>query len=188
MTKRGKFAYNESAENEFAERGGSPRFMEKIQVRTSIARFLSPVSVITSVLLLATGDYLPPFQSRSLFVEYLFESISAFGILEKAGATEVVIPEREMAAKIARSLISPNVLEYIPLTREYPICEVAPPASFVGKSIAEIQLRKRYNIGLLASRDVLTDQISMIPGGDCLVKDSDILVVIGKEKDIQDLK
>ena len=109
-------------------------------------------------------------------------------ILEKVGATEVVIPEREMAAKIARSLISPNVMEYIPLTREYTICEIAPPASFVGKSIAEIQLRKRYNIGLLASRDVLTDQISMIPGGDFVVKDSDILVVIGKEKDIQDLK
>jgi trk system potassium uptake protein TrkA len=109
-------------------------------------------------------------------------------ILEKVGATEVVIPEREMAGKIARSLISPNVMEYIPLTREYTICEIAPPASFVGKSIAEIQLRKKYNIGLLASRDVLTDQISMIPGGDFVVKDSDILVVIGKEKDIQDLK
>ena len=109
-------------------------------------------------------------------------------ILEKVGATEVVIPEREMAAKIARSLISPNVMDYIPLTREYTICEIAPPASFVGRSIAEIQLRKRYNIGLLASRDVLTDQISMIPGGDFVVRDSDILVVIGKEKDIQNLK
>jgi len=106
-------------------------------------------------------------------------------ILEKVGATEVVIPEREMAAKIARSLISPNVMDYIPLTREYTICEIAPPASFVGKSIAEIQLRKKYNIGLLASRDVLTDQISMIPGGDFVVKDSDILVVIGKEQDIR---
>ena len=86
--------------------------MEKIQVRTSIARFLS--SVITSVLLLATGDYLPPFQSRSLFFEYLFESISAFGILEKVGATEVVIPGREMAAKFARSLISPNAWSIFP--------------------------------------------------------------------------
>ncbi|RPJ36442.1 MAG: TrkA family potassium uptake protein [Deltaproteobacteria bacterium] len=91
-------------------------------------------------------------------------------ILEKVGATEVVIPEREMAAKIARSLISPNVMEYIPLTREYTICEIAPPASFIGKSIAEIQLRKRYNIGLLASRDVLTNQISVIPGGDFVVR------------------
>lgn len=109
-------------------------------------------------------------------------------ILEKVGATEVLIPEGEMAARVARSLISPNVMEYIPLTKEYTICEIAPPASFIGKSIADIQLRKQYNIGLLASRDVLTDQITMIPGGDFVVKDSDILVVIGREKDIQDLR
>jgi len=106
-------------------------------------------------------------------------------ILEKVGATEVVIPEREMAAKVARSLISPNVMDYIPLTQEYTVCEIAPPKSFIGRSIADIQLRKKFNIGLLASRDVLTDEITMIPGGEFVVKDSDILVVIGKEQDIQ---
>jgi trk system potassium uptake protein TrkA len=108
-------------------------------------------------------------------------------ILEKVGATEVVIPEREMAAKVARSLISPNVMDYIPLTSEYTICEIAPPRSFIGRTIGEIQLRTRFNIGLLASRDVLTDEITMIPGGEFVVKDSDILVVIGKEKDIQSM-
>jgi len=106
-------------------------------------------------------------------------------ILEKVGATEVVIPEREMAAKVARSLISPNVMDYIPLTHEYTVCEIAPPKSFIGRSIADIQLRKKFNIGLLASRDVLTDEITMIPGGEFVVKDSDILVVIGKEQDIR---
>jgi trk system potassium uptake protein TrkA len=106
-------------------------------------------------------------------------------ILEKVGATEVVIPEREMAGKVARSLISPNVMDFIPLTREYTVCEIAPPKSFIGRSIGDIQLRKKFNIGLLASRDVLTDEITMIPGGDFVVKDSDILVVIGKEQDIQ---
>jgi len=109
-------------------------------------------------------------------------------ILEKVGATEVLIPEGEMAARVARSLISPNIMEYIPLTQEYTISEIAPPKSFVGRSIGEINLRKRYNIGLLAARDVLTDQITMIPGGDFVVKDSDLLVVIGREKDIQNLK
>ena len=54
-------------------------------------------------------------------------------VLEKVGATEVIIPEREMADKVARSLISPNVLDYIPLSDEYTICEIAPPPSFMGK-------------------------------------------------------
>jgi trk system potassium uptake protein len=106
-------------------------------------------------------------------------------ILEKVGATEVVTPEREMAAKVARSLICPKVMDYIRLTNEYTICEIAPPASSIGRSSAEIQLRKKHNIGLLASRDVLTDEITLIPGGEFVVKDSDVLVVIGKEKDIQ---
>ena len=109
-------------------------------------------------------------------------------ILEKVGATEVIIPEKEMAGKVAKSLISPNVLDYIPLSQDYTISEIAPPSSFLGKTIGELQLRKKHHIGVIASRDVLTDQIQMIPSADFVIKDSDILVVIGKEKDIQNLK
>ena len=109
-------------------------------------------------------------------------------ILEKVGATEVIIPEKEMASKVAKSLISPNVLDYIPLSQDYTISEIAPPSSFLGKTIGELQLRKKHHIGVIASRDVLTDQIQMIPSADFVIKDSEILVVIGKEKDIQNLK
>ncbi len=109
-------------------------------------------------------------------------------ILEKVGATEVIIPEKEMADKVAKSLISPNVLDYIPLSQDYTICEIAPPTSFLGKSIGELQLRKKHHIGVIASKDVLTDQIQMIPSADFVIKDSDVLVVIGKEQDIQKLK
>ncbi len=108
-------------------------------------------------------------------------------ILEKVGATEVIIPEKEMASKVAKSLISPNVLDYLPLTRDYTICEIAPPPSFVGKTIGDIQLRKKHHIGVIAIRDVLTDQVQMIPSADFMIKDSDILVVIGKEEDIRKL-
>jgi trk system potassium uptake protein TrkA len=41
---------------------------------------------------------------------------------------------------------------------------------------------------VIASRDVLTDQVQMIPSADFVIKDSDILVVIGKEKDIQKIQ
>jgi trk system potassium uptake protein TrkA len=109
-------------------------------------------------------------------------------ILEKVGATEVIIPEKEMAKKVAKSLISPNVIDFLPLSQEYTISEIAPPPSFLGKTIGEIDLRKKHHIGLIASRDVLTDQVQMIPSADFLIKDSDILVVIGKEQDINRLK
>jgi trk system potassium uptake protein TrkA len=109
-------------------------------------------------------------------------------VLEKVGATEVIIPEREIADKVAKSLISPNVLDYIPLSDEYTICEIVPPSSFMGKSIAELHLRSKYHIEVIAVRETLPERLTMVPRADFVIKDSDILVVIGKEGDIQKIK
>ncbi len=109
-------------------------------------------------------------------------------VLEKVGATEVIIPEREMADKVAKSLISPNVLDYIPLSDEYTICEIVPPPSFMGKSIAELHLRSKYHIEVIAVREMLPERLTMVPRADFTIKDSDVLVVIGKEKDVQKIK
>ena len=109
-------------------------------------------------------------------------------VLEKVGATEVIIPEREMADKVAKSIISPNILDYIPLSEDYTICELATPSSFMGKTIAELDLRSRYHIEVIAIREILPDRLQMVPRADFVVKDSDVLVVIGREKDIQKIK
>jgi trk system potassium uptake protein TrkA len=109
-------------------------------------------------------------------------------VLEKVGATEVIIPEKEMADKVARSLISPNVLDYLPLSEDYTICEMAPPTSFMGKTIGELHLRSKYHIEVIAVREMLPGRITMVPRADFLIKDSDVLVVIGREGDIQKIK
>jgi trk system potassium uptake protein TrkA len=109
-------------------------------------------------------------------------------ILEKVGATEVMIPEKEIAHKVAKSLISPNVIDYLPLSDDYMIFEMAPPNSFLGKSIAQLQLRSRYHIEVIAIRDIVSDKIQMVPKADFVIKDGEILVVIGKEEDIRQIK
>jgi trk system potassium uptake protein TrkA len=109
-------------------------------------------------------------------------------ILEKVGATEVIIPEKEMADKIAKSLVSPNVLDYIPLADDYMICEIAPPSGFIGKTLAEIQLRSKYHVDVIAVRDMLTDKIHMVPAANFVVKDSEVLIVVGKEVDVDKIK
>lgn len=109
-------------------------------------------------------------------------------VLEKVGATEVIIPEREMADKVAKSLISPNVLDYIPLSDDYTICELVPPPGFLGKTIGELHLRSKYHIEVIAVREMLPDRIRMVPRADFVIKDSDVLVVIGREEDIQKIK
>jgi len=109
-------------------------------------------------------------------------------VLEKVGATEVVIPERAMADKVAKSLISPNVLDYIPLSEDYTISELVPPASFFGKTIGELHLRSKHHIEVIAIREMMPERLTMVPRAEFVIKDSDVLVVIGKEKDIQKIK
>jgi trk system potassium uptake protein TrkA len=109
-------------------------------------------------------------------------------ILLKVGASEAIIPEREIANKVARSIISPNVLEYLPISEDYTIVELAPPSSFIGKSLAELDLRKRYQLQVIAIRDVLLEKLQMVPRASSIIKDSDVLVIIGREEDIGKVK
>ena len=109
-------------------------------------------------------------------------------ILLKVGASEAIIPEREMANKVARSIISPNVLEYLPISEDYTIVELAPPTDFIGKSLADLDLRKKYNLQVIAIRDVLTNKMQLVPRASAIIKDSDVLVIIGKEDDIGKIK
>jgi trk system potassium uptake protein TrkA len=109
-------------------------------------------------------------------------------ILLKVGASEAIIPEREIANKLARSIISPNVLEYLPISEDYTIVELAPPSSFIGKTLAELDLRKRYQLQVIAIRDVLVEKLQMVPRAGSIIKDSDVLVIIGREEDIQKIK
>jgi trk system potassium uptake protein len=68
------------------------------------------------------------------------------------------------------------------------IFEMAPPNSFPGKTLAELQLRNRYNIEVIAIRDVISDDVHMVPQAGFVVKDVEVLVVVGKEGDILKIK
>jgi trk system potassium uptake protein TrkA len=109
-------------------------------------------------------------------------------ILLKVGASEAIIPEREMANKVARSIITPNVLEYLPISEDYTIVELAPPTDFIGKSLADLDLRKKYALQVIAIRDVLTNKMQLVPRASAIIKDSDVLVIIGREDDIRKIK
>ncbi len=108
--------------------------------------------------------------------------------LERIGATEVIFPERDLARKLAKSFSCPNVIDYLPLTDEYNISEIAPPKEFIGKTLAELKLRSKYEINILAVRGLVPEKITMNPGGAFTIKDSDILLALGKPDDIEKMK
>ena len=109
-------------------------------------------------------------------------------ILKKVGADEAVIPEEEMAVKVAHGLAQPNVLDYLPLGGAYSIAEIRTPARFQNKSIAELKLRQQYRIEVIAIKDSLNDEFNFIPEASYELKDNDILIVLGRQDDIEKLK
>jgi trk system potassium uptake protein TrkA len=109
-------------------------------------------------------------------------------ILSKVGATDIIFPEKDMAIKVARSLSTPDVLDYIPMSGDFLIAEIAPLEAFVGKSLAELQLRSRYGITVIGIKELVPENFILVPPASFVIKHSDILIVIGKRVDIQKIK
>jgi trk system potassium uptake protein TrkA len=103
-------------------------------------------------------------------------------ILDAVGATEVIFPEKDMAVRAALKLNNPNVLEYLPLVSGIGIQEIAPPDKFIGKSLKELDLRNRYGIQVIAIREIIQEKTTYVPRADFVIKDSDILIIMGDEK------
>jgi trk system potassium uptake protein TrkA len=106
-------------------------------------------------------------------------------ILESVGATEVIYPEKDMAIKTALKLSCPNVLEYLPLISGFGIQEIAPPEKFIGKSLRELDLRNKYGIQIIAIKELIPEKTTFVPKADFVLKDSDILVIMGEEKQLE---
>ena len=106
-------------------------------------------------------------------------------ILERVGASEVIFPEKDMAKKVAHNLSQPNVLEYIPLAEGYSLSEMVPPQSFLGKTLVELDLRRKHQVTVIAIKDILTDKFITVPPPNYLLKDSDVMILIGKTDDLE---
>jgi trk system potassium uptake protein TrkA len=109
-------------------------------------------------------------------------------ILKQLGATEVIRPGMDMAGRLALRLTSPNILEFLPLAEGYTIAQVEPPKPFVGKSLMELELRKRYQVNVIAVKEQFPERFVMVPGAGFIVKETDILVTLGKEKDLAKIR
>ena len=98
-------------------------------------------------------------------------------VLEKLGVDRVVIPEQEHAQRLARSLVSNNVLDYIELSEEYGILEVPAPASWVGKYIKELNVRAKMGVNIIAVEN--NKKTNVAPGANYMIQEGDVLAVLG---------
>ncbi|SCH06482.1 Ktr system potassium uptake protein A [uncultured Clostridium sp.] len=103
-------------------------------------------------------------------------------VLEKIGA-EVVYPERDMATRLGKRLISGNFLDFIFLDNDIEIQQVPVSDSLVGKTIREINIRKKYSLNIIAIEHQQDTIIEFAPDYEFLKED--IIVVIGKLQNIR---
>lgn len=108
-------------------------------------------------------------------------------VLQRVGADKIVFPERDMGARVAYNLVSTNILDYIELSPDYSLVEIAVPRQWEGQSMKELNLRVRYGINVMAIRHVNGD-ISVAPQGIDRLVDKDVLIAIGANSSIKKLE
>jgi len=80
------------------------------------------------------------------------------------------------------------VLDFIPLAEEFDLVEVGPPKEFIGKSLKELNLRAKHNVHIIAIQELVPENLILIPPANFVIKDSDILIMLGKSDDIKKIK
>jgi len=118
-------------------------------------------------------------------------------ILELLGTTRVVYPSSEIAKRLATSLVNPNLLDYLPIHEGYSLTEIVLPEPFENKTLRELDIQKKYGIMVIAIKGDVTmgteegtvslDSIRMFPSPDKKLKRNSVLVVVGKDEDINKL-
>lgn len=103
-------------------------------------------------------------------------------ILNRIGANHVVHPERDMGKRIAHSIISNNILDYLELSDDHSIVEVKAGKRMEGKSLMDLDIRANYGCNVVAIKQ--GSSINVSPSAEDLLDEQDILIVIGADKDL----
>ncbi len=98
--------------------------------------------------------------------------------LKKIGADEVFYPEKEIAEKLAMRFTADNIYDYVELTDEYSIFEIPVIQQWIGKSMIQVDIRKKYNINVIAIKN--KSFFDQMPSGEYVFQEGDHIVVIGQ--------
>lgn len=106
-------------------------------------------------------------------------------LLSLVGAHEVTIPERDAAVRMAQRLSVPNLVDFLPMLPEYCLAEVQPPDEFIGRSLAELDIRKRFNLYVIGIRSDADGSIHLMPSADHVIRQGESLYVLARKEDLE---
>jgi trk system potassium uptake protein TrkA len=119
-------------------------------------------------------------------------------VLKQVGATEVINIEIEEGKMLAKRLVASDVLDIIPISKNQSLVELYVPKEFVGKSLMQLNLRKKFKVNVISIKRTVTvvdnsgnplkEEVVLSPRPTDILQPNDVLVVVGNEKDIESLK
>ncbi len=106
-------------------------------------------------------------------------------VLERLGA-EVVYPDKDSADRLSKKILSHNILDFISLNENIEIVEIAIPKRYIGVKLADSDIRKKYNLNIVAiERD---DNIDINISPSHIFKENDAIVVVGNTNNIAEFE
>ena len=106
-------------------------------------------------------------------------------LLLHLGVEEAIFPEADMAERVAHTLATPGLLDALQIGNDIEVVEVAPERDLLGRTLAELDLRNRFGINVVAVRDTLRDVTEVTPAPSLRITDSLVLVVLGRTAAIE---
>jgi trk system potassium uptake protein TrkA len=173
-------AIREIADEALIADARDPRALEGLRLQDFDAVILSLGERIDSSLLAVL--HLRDLKVRPILAKAVTEDHRR--LLLHLGVDDAIFPEADTAKRTARTLANPGFLDTMQLGEDVSISEVAPTSKMVGKTLADLDLRRGYGINVVAVRDTLRDQTQVNPDPSALITDSDVLIVLGKVEDI----
>ncbi len=160
--------------------GTNVRTLERIGARGADAGVISTGDDITASILstLALKDLGIP----ELYVKVVSRDHAR--VMERLGVTETIFPERESAISLGRRMSGSSLLNYVRLGAGLSIQEMGVPQAWTGKNLRELELRRRFGLTVVAVHDVLTDRMVVASDPEVVLKESDTLVVAGRDEDL----
>jgi len=109
-------------------------------------------------------------------------------ILLKIGADRVVRPEKEMGERVAKSLMSQNIIDMVDIDEDYSMMELQAPQEWVGKALKDLDLRAKFGVNVLGVRVSENAKLNLAVSADYVVGDEDQLLVIVENNKFETLE
>ncbi len=117
-------------------------------------------------------------------------------ILEHLGISEIIFPQRDIAARVGKTFSMRNVLDYIPLTGDYVVMNVQPPKSFIGKNIRDLQIGARFQCQILGIKYLKGNEywnpdapewenMKIAPTANDIIPEHSVLLFLGRKADLR---